>query len=157
MRVDGNGDVASAACMKDCPVEIRLASQIPAYARDSHGNLAEQTRPLAAVEGIDTSRPAGDPQPSGGGAVVAKPPPAAGAVAPTPPAAAGAALAKSLGCTSCNGTTGAIVGPAFSDVAWKYAGDAGALHRLVDVGTVITGVDLDARTVRTATGIERGR
>ncbi len=130
MRVDGKGDVASAACMKDCPVEIRLASQIPAYARDSHGNLAEQTRPLAAVEGIDTSRPAGDPQPSGGSAVVAKSLPAAAAVTPAPPASAGAALAKSLGCTTCHGTTSAIIGPAFRDVARKYAGDAGALALL---------------------------
>ena len=31
----------------------------------------------------------------------------------------------------------------------------GALHRLVDVGTVVTDVDLDARTVRPAPGVER--
>jgi len=131
MRVDGKGDVASAACMKDCPVEIRLSSQIPAYARDSHGNLAEQTRPLAAVEGIDTSRPAGEPEPSGGGAVFSRSPPAVAKAVPTAPPAAGAALAKSLGCTTCHGTTSAIVGPAFRDVARKHAGDPGALARLV--------------------------
>jgi len=120
MRVSGKGDVASVACMKDCAAEIRLSSQIPDYARDSHGNLADQTRPLAAVEGIDTSRPAGvPPSPDAGrkGTAGARPAP-------------GADLAKSLGCTACHGLTSAVVGPAFRDVARKYAGDAAAPARL---------------------------
>ena len=120
MRVSGKGDVASVACMKDCAAEIRLSSQIPDYARDSHGNLADQTRPLAAVEGIDTSRPAGvPPSPDAGrkGTAGARPAP-------------GADLAKSLGCTACHGLTSAVIGPAFRDVARKYAGDAAAPARL---------------------------
>ena len=61
MRDDGKPDVATTACMSNCAGEIRLSSQMPDYARDSHGNLAEQTRPVGAVEGIDTSRPPGAP------------------------------------------------------------------------------------------------
>jgi len=121
MRADGKGDIASVACMTNCVGEIRLSSQIPDYARDSHGNLADQTRPLAAVEGIDTSRPAGAP-PLATAARVATTPP--------PQRQSGAALAKSLGCTTCHGAANAIIGPAFRDVARKYAGDAAASSRL---------------------------
>lgn len=38
----------------------------------------------------------------------------------------GLALAKKNGCDACNGVTNKIVGPAFSDIAAKYKGNAGA-------------------------------
>src|SRR4029453_15899571 len=59
MKRDGKPDVTAVACMSNCAAEIRLSSQMPGYARDSHGNLADQTRPLGAVEGVDTSHPPG--------------------------------------------------------------------------------------------------
>jgi cytochrome c len=113
MRKDGKPDVTSVACMSNCAAEIRLSSQMPDYARDSHGNLADQTRPLGAVEGVDTSHPPGAPATRT--AKIAR------------PSAPGAAdLAKALACTTCHGVGNAIVGPAFRDVARKYAGDAAA-------------------------------
>jgi len=118
-RKDGAPDTHNVACMTDCADAPRLASQIPAYARDSHGNLAEQTRPLAAVEGVDTS--------SSGGV----PPAAPGKVALPAAHASGADLARTLACTTCHGVSSRIVGPAFREVARKYAGDAGAEARLV--------------------------
>ena len=118
MRTDGSPDVTSAACMTNCVGEIRLSSQIPDYARDAHGNLADQTRPLGAVEGVDTTAPPGT--------TVAKP----AKVAQAAPVGAGADLAKSLACTTCHGVSTAVVGPAFRDVARKYAGDPNAEARL---------------------------
>jgi cytochrome c len=43
MRRDGKPDTHNTACMHDCVEEVRLSSQMPDYARDQHGNLAEQT------------------------------------------------------------------------------------------------------------------
>jgi cytochrome c551/c552 len=40
-------DVANVACMRDCVAEVRILSEIPEHARDSHGNLAEQQRSWA--------------------------------------------------------------------------------------------------------------
>jgi cytochrome c551/c552 len=56
MHRDGVPDTHNVACMKDCAKDVRLTSQIPDYARDQHGNLAEQSRMLAAAPA-----PAGPP------------------------------------------------------------------------------------------------
>jgi cytochrome c len=121
MRKDGKPDTAAVACLTNCVADVRLSSEMPDYARDSHGNLALQTRPTGVVEGVDTSRPAG---------AVALP----GATRPANPvraAAAPAELAKTLACTTCHAAATRGVGPAFRDVAQKYAGNAAAEARLV--------------------------
>ena len=46
-------------------------------------------------------------------------------------AAADQALAQKNACMSCHGVDKKIVGPAFKDVAKKYAGDKGAADKLV--------------------------
>ena len=48
MRKDGKPDVENLACMHDCPVQAHVASQIPDYARDSHGDVARQSRRVVA-------------------------------------------------------------------------------------------------------------
>ena len=55
--VRGKPDVANAACMKNCGAEPRIASSMPEHARDSHGNLAEQMRPVGPVRGITVTEP----------------------------------------------------------------------------------------------------
>ncbi len=40
----GKPDVTGTACMKDCAVDAKLTSMLPAFARNAHGNLAEQNR-----------------------------------------------------------------------------------------------------------------
>jgi cytochrome c len=50
--VHGSGDVANTACMRDCPVEGRITSSYPAAEIGSHGNLANQMRPLGPLRGI---------------------------------------------------------------------------------------------------------
>lgn len=50
--VRGKPDVANVPCMKNCGAEPRIVSSMPEHARDSHGNLAEQMRPVGPVRGI---------------------------------------------------------------------------------------------------------
>jgi cytochrome c len=109
MRQDGTPDTRNVACMKDCAKDVRLSSEMPDYARDSHGNLAEQTRPVGGVEGVKTG---------------------AQTVAAVRPAAGAADLARRSACTTCHAVTGKSVGPAFSEIAARYAGDGQADVRL---------------------------
>lgn len=50
-------DTRNTACMKNCVTEVAVASFLPDFARDAHGNLAEQNRIVGAQKGADTSRP----------------------------------------------------------------------------------------------------
>ncbi|MDP1534082.1 MAG: cytochrome C, partial [Rubrivivax sp.] len=50
----GNGgkpDVQGVACMTNCAAEPKLASYLPDFARDAHGNLAEQNRLVGPQRG----------------------------------------------------------------------------------------------------------
>jgi S-disulfanyl-L-cysteine oxidoreductase SoxD len=104
--IRAKGDVANAACMKDCPTEARVASALPDYAKDAHGDLAAQNRSLGAV----------------------KP-----AVAEAKPAKVDVAdLAKRKACLSCHGIDKKIVGPAFREVAQRYKGRPEAQAQLLE-------------------------
>jgi cytochrome c len=46
------------------------------------------------------------------------------------PAFADQALATKNGCTACHAADKKLVGPAFQDIAKKYAGDAGAVDKM---------------------------
>jgi cytochrome c551/c552 len=115
----GNGgkpDIKAVACMKDCVPEAAVRSALPDFARNAHGNLAEQNRMVGAQHGADTTRAPG--------ATPAKPAVPAAVSAPAPATAAALGLLKQHGCVVCHGMDSKIVGPAFSDVAKKYAGRA---------------------------------
>ncbi len=75
--VDGKPDVQGTLCMKDCVKDVRIASELPDYARGAHGNLAEQKRPLGPVRGIQTVQAETEKTAAGASAVVGA---AAGAV-----------------------------------------------------------------------------
>jgi S-disulfanyl-L-cysteine oxidoreductase SoxD len=110
--------------MKDCAKAVTITSSLPEYARNQHGNLAEQKRTFGPVRGIDTTRY------DAGKATVAT---AATAAAATPTAAAAAAakpqdlLARNA-CTACHAVDAKVVGPSFREIGAKYAsrGDAEA-------------------------------
>lgn len=53
-QLRGKPDVRNAACMKNCVVLGEPASTLPAYARDAHGNLADQHRSFGPTRGVDT-------------------------------------------------------------------------------------------------------
>jgi cytochrome c len=108
-------DVQGSTCMRGCATETKVASFLPDFARNAHGNLAEQNRTVGAQRGVNTA-PA---------AAVAAPP----AQAAQSPAAA-LALTQKYACTACHGITQRIVGPAFQDVARKHAARADAIAYL---------------------------
>ena len=113
MTRGGKPDVKAVACMQNCVDKVTLSSEMPDFARDSHGNLAEQVRPVGPTAGTKT-------------VVVAATPSGAAAKAPE-----GGELVKTAGCTACHGVTNKIVGPAFRDIGAKYAKDAKAEGTLV--------------------------
>jgi cytochrome c len=131
-------DVQAAACMNNCAGEVALASFLPDFARDSHGNLAEQNRGVGAQRGADTSRPAaGSAAGEATSKVVAaaqteraaKPAPAAAAANPAGESGATAlALTQKHACVVCHAVETRLIGPSFRDVAKKYSsrGDAAA-------------------------------
>ena len=139
----GKGDVVNPACMSNCPVEGKIEASLPVESRNANGNIADQVRPFGPIRGTDTSLPPG--QGGAGMRRLARIEPAASSPASptvvsgisTTTGSAGAtsgqalALIKSNSCTSCHGTTSKIVGPAFQDVARKYAGRAGGVEYLV--------------------------
>lgn len=51
-------------------------------------------------------------------------------IAMSPPVSANAELAQSKNCMACHAIGNKLVGPAFKDVAKKYAGEAGADAKL---------------------------
>lgn len=121
-RTMGNGgkpDVRAVACMLNCATEPKVASLLPDFARNAHGNLAEQNRPVGAQRGADTTQPSGAALTSAAPAAV---PPAA-----SPSAAAGLALARKHNCLTCHGLENKVVGPGMQEVARKYAARADAV------------------------------
>ncbi|HJV61766.1 MAG TPA: c-type cytochrome [Albitalea sp.] len=115
-------DVLAKACMSNCAVEPKPASLLPDFARNAHGNLAEQNRPVGAQHGADTTRPAG------AGPAAPAPKPAAPATAAAAPKAIG--LLQGSGCVACHGVDSKIVGPAFRDIAAKHGSRDDALAYL---------------------------
>ena len=122
--VSGKPDVQGTLCMKDCVKEVKIASELPPFARNAHGNLAEQKRPLGPMRGIDTTRyEAG----KAGAVKVAAAAPAAAAAGPTPQD-----VIKARACTACHAVAAKVVGPSFQEVGSKYASRGDAATYLVD-------------------------
>lgn len=102
--VDGKPDTRNTACTRNCaPATAQVASELPAHAAGSHGDLASQMRPFGAVRGVKT-------------ATTSTPASSAAAASALPPAL------DANGCLACHGVDSKLVGPAFSDIAKKYAG-----------------------------------
>ena len=117
-------DTQNTICMKDCKPEAKVASFLPDFARNAHGNLSEQNRMVGQQKGVDTTKPEG----STGKTSTSAP---ATSTAPATPAKAAdgkadnkavmALLSKNV-CTACHGIDKKIVGPGFNDIAKKYPG-----------------------------------
>jgi S-disulfanyl-L-cysteine oxidoreductase SoxD len=101
----GKGDTHNIACMSGCKASLLVTSQLPDYARNASGNLMEQNRPFGAVRGVNTA--------------LLSAAPAAAPAAPAEPSAK--SLAENNNCLACHGINTKIVGPAFKDVAKRYA------------------------------------
>ncbi len=113
----GRPDVHNSPCMKDCGPLARVGSSLPGHARNAHGNLALQNRTIGGVVGADTTRAPlafGEAREARQTLGVAK----SQSHADTPPA-----LANRNGCMACHGVERKVIGPAFRDVATRYAAD----------------------------------
>jgi cytochrome c len=126
----GKPDTANVACMKNCVPEANVASMLPDYARNAHGNLADQNRLVGQQHGANTAVPENKTAAIGSvaAAPVAVAKPAAKAVDP-----AIALLAKHT-CTACHAQDRKVVGPSFNDIAKKYPGKADYLAGKIKSG-----------------------
>jgi S-disulfanyl-L-cysteine oxidoreductase SoxD len=113
MRLDGRPDTANVACMHDCAAPIRPTSEIPGYARDSHGDLSQQRREMGAIAGVQTA------------------PAVTRTATPAVAVSVGLQLARKLGCSTCHNVDGALIGPSFRAVAARYA-PPGAASRMAE-------------------------
>jgi cytochrome c len=132
-------DTRNVACMKDCAPEANVASFLPDFARNAHGNLAEQNRLVGPQRGADTTQP--EPKGAGAAAKVVVAAATAVKVPEVKPTAAGGvdgktaiALLNKHSCTACHGIDKKIVGPAFTDIAKKQAGKVEYLAKKIKQG-----------------------
>jgi S-disulfanyl-L-cysteine oxidoreductase SoxD len=118
-------DTQGSNCMRDCPVDPKVGSAIPAYAMNAHGNLAEQNRPIGGVRGLDTSKPRAEV------VAVDDPPKAASdkAIIKTKTSDMLPILQKNT-CSACHAVAAKVMGPAFKEVAKKYANRSDAASYL---------------------------
>lgn len=117
-------DVQGSSCMSNCAVEPKVASILPAFARDAHGNLAEQNRLVGPQRGADTTRT--EQQVVG---AAPSPAPVAAPAVNLAAAPAGPETGRTLGpllqknsCTVCHSPSAKVVGPSWADVANRHAG-----------------------------------
>jgi S-disulfanyl-L-cysteine oxidoreductase SoxD len=131
-------DAQGSVCMKNCVTDPKVASFIPDYARDAHGNLAEQSRDLGGSRGALTL-PGGK---NGSGGLISKQNrPVAGiesaqaaiksgasdSASSAATSSASAALKASdvmptlqkYACIACHGMDTKLVGPSFKDIVAK--------------------------------------
>lgn len=125
-------DVQGSACMTNCGAEAVVKSFLPDYARNAHGNLAEQSRNIGPTRGADTTRaalaagviPVSDLKRPVAAVVVAQRATenvAPAGVAPSPVTTASVTpMLQKNACLACHGMDSKLVGPAFKDIASKY-------------------------------------
>jgi S-disulfanyl-L-cysteine oxidoreductase SoxD len=130
-------DVQGSNCMANCKTEVVVRSFLPDYARNAHGNLAEQSRLVGESRGVDTTRPALAAAAHSGGVVVLAerlPATVAPASAGVKTVASGPAsvmpLLQKNACVACHGMDNKLVGPSFKDIANKYKNRADAVNYL---------------------------
>ena len=95
-------DVQGSSCMSGCATEPKVASLLPEFAMNAHGNLAQQQRLVGPQRGIDTQ-----PQLPKTAAI-------------TPSTQSVSSLLTRHACFACHQVDSKLVGPAFRDVAAKY-------------------------------------
>jgi cytochrome c551/c552 len=126
-------DTHNKICMKDCTPEPKVASYLPDFARNAHGNLQEQNRIIGPQRGADTTQPerkAGQPM------TLAAAPPVAAAKPEKSESKAAIALLNKHSCTACHGVDKKIVGPGFHEIAQKQAGKVAYLTEKIKLGSV---------------------
>jgi cytochrome c len=125
-------DTANKLCMKDCTPEPKVASFLPDFARNAHGNLAEQNRLVGQQRGADTTKPEVK---LGMAPVAAAAAPAAAQAKPdNSEAKAVIALLNKYSCTACHGVDKKVLGPGFNEIAKKHPGKVDYLAGKIKAG-----------------------
>ena len=129
-------DVQGSACMTNCLVTNVVASSLPDYARDAHGNLVDQSRMVGPSRGAETSRkdvkvtqnglnnPSNSPVDQ-----VIRAQAAPDNIALVSLTSVQPVLDKNA-CLACHGMATKLVGPSFKDIAARYKTTDGALSLL---------------------------
>jgi S-disulfanyl-L-cysteine oxidoreductase SoxD len=125
-NTSGKGDVKNVACMSNCETDPKINSSLPDFARNAHGNLAEQNRPVGEAHGIDTTKVAPNASAATKSAATDKPAPV-----DTANTQDVSALLKANSCVACHGMQNKIVGPGFNEIAAKYKGKSDIENYLV--------------------------
>jgi cytochrome c len=129
-------DVQGSACMVNCPVEPKVASFLPDYARSAHGNLADQSRALGGARGAVTQAvqpinqavvPLNRTQEAIKNIAIDT---STKATAPTLTASDVLPLLQQNACIACHGLETKLVGPSFKEVAAKQGARVDALAYL---------------------------
>jgi len=118
-------DVIASACMRNCAVEPKVASILPPFARNAHGNLAEQNRVVGPQRGVNTGGADAAAGAKGTAVAVASPQaaPATGSRAAVDNGAVHALMQKH-NCTACHAADKRVVGPSWAEIAKKHEGKA---------------------------------
>jgi S-disulfanyl-L-cysteine oxidoreductase SoxD len=122
----GQPDMQGQTCMKNCQPEAKIASFLPEYARDAHGNLAEQNRLVGAQRGAVTVAASASASVSATTTAM----PASSAKTVNGAASEAVSLLGKQGCLGCHGLENKLLGPGMHEVAKKYASQKDALEYL---------------------------
>jgi cytochrome c len=124
--VNGKPDINSPACMNNCVKFVQIGSTLPDFARNAHGNIAEQNRLYGPYRGSDSTKPpiAKLPGSTGEGLAHAAETHAASTKGP-------AALFKNENCGACHAPNAKLVGPSITNISAKYQGQGGAVDQLM--------------------------
>jgi cytochrome c len=117
----GKPDVKATACMTNCTKHVTIGSTLPDYARNAHENLALQNRPYGPYRGVDTTKPPVSNLPGKGLMAVSMT--AAESITPE-------GLFKKHNCATSHAPASRAIGPAISEVAAKYKGQADAIQKM---------------------------
>lgn len=111
-KIDGEPDTNNSRCMEDCVESVSITSSLPDYARDAHGNLADQNRRFGPVRGaVTVEADAGQAGVADRGELRHGSPPKDKALQ----------LAKDKGCLACHGLSRKLIGPALDAIAMKHS------------------------------------
>lgn len=124
--VNGKPDVNGSSCMNNCVKFVQIGSSLPDFARNAHGNIAEQNRLYGPYRGSDSTKPPITKLPGASAEGLAHAADTHAAITKGP-----AALFKNENCSACHAPNAKLIGPSIADIAAKYKGVSGAQDKLM--------------------------
>ena len=119
--VRGRGDMNLKPCMHDCAGPFEITSFLPIFARNAHGNLAEQNRLIGPVCGANTSQPAPVALPTK--ALLSAPETVKELVVKNNSKSPSIQeLLQARACMGCHQINSKLIGPAFAQIGKRYQG-----------------------------------